>query len=172
MPLDRSTIMRINRGVGVVGLVAGIVVAWVAAAWTIRTRAFIATAAPAQGQVIVNQPVVWQDRDSHGASSSTVTRTSYRAVVRFTDGAGRSIILRDTIAFNPPSFAVGQRVPVLYDPQRPARALIDRGARLYLVPGVAGVFAALMVLGSLQRLFDRRLAADLNPPAVPYLPAA
>jgi hypothetical protein len=69
--------------------------------------------------------------------------TSYQAIVAFADQNGRPVTLPDQIAFSPPSFRVGQKVRVFYDPQNPQRAMIDRGRKNSSSPESASLSAAL-----------------------------
>jgi len=45
--------------------------------------------------------------------------------VRFASELGRTAVFTGRIGSRPPSYAVGQAVPVLYDPGQPERAIID-----------------------------------------------
>ena len=90
-----------------------------------------------------------------GTGSRTLPYTSYQAVVRFTDQQGQTVTYADKFGFSRPSFMVGQKVRIFYDPQNPQRAMIDRGPKNYVIPFVCGVFGGLMILGSVQRLSKR-----------------
>jgi hypothetical protein len=68
------------------------------------------------------------------------------------DQQGQVITHRDFLAFSPPSFNVGQRVKVFYDPQNPQHAMIERGPKNYVIPLVCGAFGGLMIGGGQQRL--------------------
>ena len=87
-----------------------------------------------------------------GTGSRTLPYTSYQAVVRFTDQQGQTVTYADKFGFSRPSFMVGQKVRIFYDPQNPQHAMIDRGPKNYAIPFVCAVFGGLMILGSLQRL--------------------
>lgn len=76
-------------------------------------------------------------RDSDGG-------VTYTAIVRFTDRQGQMHELVDGIASRPPRFARGERVPVLYDPQTPGRAVID---------DLWGRLGALLIVGPMGLLF-------------------
>jgi hypothetical protein len=41
---------------------------------------------------------------------------------------------------------------VFYDPQEPQHAMIDRGEKNYVIPGIVLIFGVFMVAGGLQRL--------------------
>lgn len=147
MNFDPATLNRINQIVGGVTLVIGLALLLGGGYWIERQREFIAKSVVAEGRVIENQREQWSDSKS--------SHTSYRAIVSFTDQRGQVITYRDKIAFNPPSFTVGQSVQIFYDPQDPQRAMIDRGQKNYLIPVIACALGGLFILGSLQRLFRR-----------------
>ena len=145
MSLDAATIDRIRQGMTVVSLLFGLALLLGGGYFLERQRDFIARSVTAEGWVIENERV-------RGRSSS---RSSYRAIVRFTDQHGEPVVYHDRIAFNPPSFSVGQSVTVFYDPQNPQMAVIDRGAKNYLIPGIAFGLGALITVSWLPRLFRR-----------------
>ena len=76
--------------------------------------------------------------------------TTYAAHVAFSDRAGRDHQFTEKMAFNPPRFASGERVPVLYDPASPARAVIDdfwgRVSALVIIGPMGLIFLALGLL--------------------------
>jgi hypothetical protein len=47
-------------------------------------------------------------------------------------------------------------VNIFYDPGEPEHAMIDRGWKNYLPPGIPGVMGFLMILGGVQRLLKAR----------------
>jgi hypothetical protein len=137
----------IRRAVGAIGLIVGLIFLLGGGFWIHRNHLdqFVLKPAVAEGQVVENQQV---DSYRHGVRS----RTSYRAIVQFTDRHGQSVKLPDWISFEPPAYYVGQRVNVFYDPQNSQSAMIDRGAKNYFLLVLFGGFGGLMVLGSVQRL--------------------
>ena len=62
------------------------------------------------------------------------------------------VIFADSFGFSRPSFAPDQTVRVLYDPRYPRQAMIDRGERNYLVPGIVLILGAVLIAGGLQRV--------------------
>ena len=102
---------------------------------------FIFGRATAQGRVVENYP-------GRGVSGDP----TYFAIVYFRTQDGRDVTIDDWIAWNPPSFRVGQSVTLFYDPDDPQHALIDRGWKNYLPLGIPGVMGFLMILGGIQRL--------------------
>lgn len=158
--MDRARISAINRAFGVVGLLAGLAVLLGGAYLMHRSHldeflGLITKSQSAEGVVIENRPI-----EVHPSSTSrTLPYTTYQAIVTFTGPDGQSITLPDPIAFNPPSFRVGQRVRVFYDPKNPQHAMIDRGLKNFIIPGICLVFGGLILLGSVQRL-TRPLPTD------------
>jgi len=66
------------------------------------------------------------------------------------------ITFADTLGFSTPSFRVGQDVTIFYDSEAPLHAMIDRGAKNYVIPGICLIFCEFMILGSCQRLAGSR----------------
>jgi len=149
MGFDAGTMERIQRGVMAVSLLFGLGLLVGGGYFAERKREFIAKSVAVPGQVIENERVQWTD-NRRGSS-----RTSYRAIVSFIDQRGQAFTHRDTIAMNPPPFRVGERVMVFYDPENPQKAMIDRGAKNYLIPGIALGLGALITLSWLPRLFAK-----------------
>ncbi|MBL6749169.1 MAG: DUF3592 domain-containing protein [Nevskia sp.] len=89
-------------------------------------RSFIAHAARAEG--VVTDLV--QDADSKNQAPQ----------VQFVDAGGHPQQFVSSLSSNPPAYARGDKVPVLYDPARPAHARIDAFFSLW---GAALVAAAL-----------------------------
>ena len=76
------------------------------------------------------------------SSSRSGDGVTYYPLVRYSDGAGRRAVFRDSTGTNPPLYRVGDAVTVLYLPGQPDSAVIDRGlwnwlpsAILYLIGG-------------------------------------
>ena len=141
-----ADVAAFNRIIAVVSLGVGLAIVAVCG-WTahrVHLDEFVIHHARAQGRVVENQ-AVQVGRGSPGG-------TFYRAVVRFRPGAGRDVTVDDWMSESPPSFRVGESVTVIYDPEEPDHAMIDRGWENYLAPGITAAFGLLMILGGLQRL--------------------
>ena len=77
---------------------------------------------------------------SHSSSGDGHT---YAAVVEFkVDGS--TYRFTDSVGSNPPMHHRGDSVAVLYDPDRPRHARVDRGAWNRLLPTLVGGFGALL----------------------------
>jgi hypothetical protein len=151
MPLVPTLEIRINRIIGVVGLLVGLVLL-LGGSFVIHQHhldEFLFKRAVAEGQVVENRR-----REIHPRTggNSDLPFTTYHAIVRFTDQRGQLVTYSDEFGFSNPSFHVGQTVTIFYDPQNSQHAMIDRGLKNFIVPGICFIFGGLMVLGSLQRL--------------------
>jgi len=141
----------VNRAMILISLAAGSAFILAGGWWIHRFHMdeFIFNRAIAQGRVVENKSV------QVASSSRFLGGTSYRAIVRFKAQGGREVTLSDWVTFNPPSFRVGQTVSVFYDPDEPGHAMVDRGWKNYLPPGIPGVMGLLMILGGVQRWLKR-----------------
>jgi hypothetical protein len=86
---------------------------------------------------------------------------TYAPVFSFSAADGRSYTIHSRVSSSPPEFSIGQRVPVLYEPDRPTLAKIDSHLQLWTFPDVFGgigfVFVLLSyVVRSFERWRDRR----------------
>jgi hypothetical protein len=147
----------INRAMVAISLAVGSALLLVGGYWVHRLHLdeFIFSRATAQGQVVENR-------------KSLRGRTSYKAMVRFSPHGGVDVTVADWIALNPASFSVGENVTLFYDPEDPQSAMIDRGWKNYLAPGIPGVMGFLMILGGVQRL--RRILVEKGNDAFPGSP--
>jgi len=93
----------------------------------LRTRAFLGTAQKAQGTVI--QMVYSSDSEGGGG---------YSPVYTFRTMNGQVVEVTDRMSSNPPQFKEGQIIDVLYDPDNPNKARINKWFNLYFVPILLG----------------------------------
>src|SRR5215467_581283 len=154
--IDATTLHAVNRVFGVIGLLVGLVFLFVGGFWIHHQHfdAFLGLIAKSEsvaGKVIENRPVQVYP------GSRTLPYTAYHAVVRFTDHEGQTITFTDKLGFSRPSFSVGQEVRIFYDPRDTQHAMIDRGWKNFVIPGICLVFGGLVVLGSIQRLISRTI---------------
>lgn len=132
--------MRIVRWIATAVLIIGGVLLANAAFLVVRQAALVMAGTAATGEVIALQPV-----------SATRGPTLYRPVVRFMTENGPTTIVGQVNA-NPPAYAVGDAVRVLYNRERPSEATIDSFAERWfhaLIFGVLGAAAA--TLGGVVR---------------------
>jgi hypothetical protein len=112
-----------------VGLLAGALGSYTS------TRRFVATAARATGTVA---EVVRRDPPKAGDGPT------YAAIVRFRTARGHEVSFTASPVSNPPAYAVGDSVPVLYDPARPQSASAE---------GFFSLWGVAVILGSLGAVF-------------------
>jgi hypothetical protein len=113
-----------------------------------KTEAFLQTAQRAQGRVMGLR-----------AADSSDGETTYAAVVTYTDDHGRDLTFEDSLSSTPPMYAVGQEVNVLYSPEHPNEAGIDRGIWNYGLTALFGVPGALLLtcgVHQAKKRFGRR----------------
>ena len=167
---DSLPLASVNRAMALISLVAGLALLF-GGGWFIHhfhLDEFVLDHATAQGQVVQNKLIYVVRSSAAGTTQRFMGGWFYRAVVRFPAGSDGDITLEEGFAWVRPLFKAGQKVRILYDPANPRHAMIDRGWKNYVVPGVIAVFAFLMFLGGVQRLsgigtsrgreYDRRRA--------------
>jgi hypothetical protein len=124
-------------------LIAG---ALFAAGWEVTRdlRRFLSVAERATGRVAAHEPFDPETR---------VPRERYRMVVSFETALGTRVRFRSVPHYGRPPYAVGEEVPVLYDPGSPVEARIDRRIEVVaplLVWGVAVAIVGGLGLGVLR----------------------
>ena len=107
--------------------------------------------------------LAWLEMNGSRQASANGVIVDFAAgpVVEFTTGQGATAQFRSGVRST--SFALGQRVPVAYDPADPADAAIDGFIGRWFLPGlfamIAGVFLVIgIVLFLLGRMLRPRLA--------------
>jgi len=112
--------------------------------WYQHTKSFIAEAQRAEGSVV--QLVASRSGDS----------VTYKPVVRFSAQTGEEIEFTSSSGSSPPSYAEGEKVPVLYRPSDPHNARIDGAFSLWggalIVGGLGAIF---FTIGAAMILFTR-----------------
>jgi hypothetical protein len=102
------------------------------------TSALLEKAITAQGTVI-------ELRESRRGSSN---RRTYKSIFEFTDNNGKLHTIVPSVAANPPSHEIGEKVEVLYDPNEPQNARINSFLSLWFVPLCCAVLSLVpFVLG-------------------------
>jgi len=149
MPLDPAFVIRAKRIIGVGSLIAGLAVLLAGGLFVHHNHfdQFLLNPAVAEGVVVENRA-----HEVPATGKRDLSYTSYQAIVRFRDGRGEIVNYPDKFGFSRESFRVGQTVRVFYDPQNSEHAMIDRGPKNYIVPGIVCIFGGLMILGGFQRL--------------------
>ena len=133
----------------VLGLM-GVAFAAVGVAWWQGTRSFVQTAERTEGTVVELLERQSTSRSSNGRRSTSI---SFSPVVEYTDHQGKQHKHYSTTSTNPPMYSVGDKVPMLFDPNRPAVAKIDHWVNLYLAPIVFTVLGAVFLLVTIIMVF-------------------
>src|SRR5262249_19771138 len=139
----RTTESVISRVVGLISFLFGSFVLFGGLSWvhSAHLDLFLFRSGHAMGQVVANIPA---------RASRSSSRTSYRALVSFQDDTGRQIRFTEPIGWNPPSAMVGDQVGVFFDPEHSEHAMIDRGARNWLLPVGLALFGGFFMIGGLR----------------------
>jgi hypothetical protein len=120
-----------------------------------KTEAFLETASCTSGQVVELKEVASTDGDS-----------TWAPVIEFNDDASRQQRFVESIGSNPPGYHRGQVVTVLYNPQNPREARIDRGGANHwaaiLLGSIGGFFLLLGVLSLRRRRFRPELREQIS----------
>ncbi|KLN62063.1 hypothetical protein WH96_00520 [Kiloniella spongiae] len=101
--------------------------------WSYTTLEFVNNARSTQGTVT--------DLIQSRSSSSSSTRNSYvyRPKVTFRTETGEDITFQSSTGSNPPAYARGENLNVLYDPENPQNAKISDTLSLWLGPIILGI---------------------------------
>jgi hypothetical protein len=113
-----------------------------------RQRAWIARSIPADGVVVelVRSSVTGEYVRSRTESGiKTENKYSYRPLIRFKTHTGRTINFIPGAAMRPPPYNVGECVEVLYDPDDPQQAQINRFTYLWFNVLVLVFFGMFMI---------------------------
>lgn len=119
--------------IGIVMVGVGFLMIGIALFSLIHTRNFINNSEKTQGTVILN---LYQ-ADSEGGGG-------YTPIFEFRTLQGKKMEVSSNLGTNPPQFKVGQIVEVLYDPENPEGARINKGLNLYYVPSFLGLFGLIV----------------------------
>jgi hypothetical protein len=132
---------KISRGLAIVSLCIGIGLIMGCGFYMHHTHLdnFLLHSESVEGAVISNKQIRCRG-------------SCYAAIVAFTDSTGHPITFQDPMAFGRPSFSVGQKVRVFYDPQHPQSAMVDRGMKNYIIPLICFAFAGFCIQAGVQRL--------------------
>ena len=86
-------------------------------------------------------------------TTGTVLNADAGPLIGYTTTDGRARRFQSHVASQPPKYAVGDKVPLIYDPAKPSRAKIDSFSDLWLVTGLLGGFGLLCFLATLYALY-------------------
>lgn len=121
-----------------------------------HTRSFLAHAVRAQGTVVALLPRY--SNNSSNNSNSTNNSPTYAPMIRFSAGA-QVVDFTASTSSNPPSYRVGETVPVLYLESAPFQARLDSFFSLWGAGVVLGPLGAIfLVVGGLMIIVPRMQA--------------
>lgn len=115
----------------------------------IRIRLFINTAQEVKGTVV---EMVYRRKSTKRSGGG------YLPVYQFRTVDGKKITAKDSLSRNPPQFQVGQEIDVLYNPENPHHARINKWVNLYFLPALLGgiglLFGGIGVLILFSKTFE------------------
>lgn len=114
--------MSDNMKIGIILPAVGLLLIIIAAVLFVRTIIFLLSSRKAKGTIV------------RMMQYSDATGSRYDPVFQFTTADGRTMEVEDSLGSNPPQFRVGQSINVLYDPNNPGRARINKWMNLYFAP--------------------------------------
>ncbi len=137
----------INGGclLGVVPLLAPAFFIALAAGFGLPQQALYRDGAAATGRVVANR-----EESSDGAS--------YTAVIEYANSSGRAVQFEDINSYNPPRYAIGEAVDVVYQRDTPDNAVI-RNSVWWVVPAMflfAAAVSWLAIFALVARRFRQR----------------
>lgn len=119
-----------------------------------HTRSFLAQASRTQGTVVALLPRF----SNNSSNSSNSTSPTFAPMVRFSHN-GQVIDFTSSASSNPPSYRVGESVPVLYLPTPPFQARIDSFFSLWGTGAILGGLGVIfLAVGGLMIIVPRMRA--------------
>ncbi len=116
-------------------LIVGVIMLVLAYSIYTSTQQFLKVSVKAVGTVVEMKSV----RDSDGD-------LTYKPVITYKDRTGLEHTFTSSTSSNPPSYRVGDKVELLYDPQKPEQPSINTWIDLYIGVLVLGILGGLFVL--------------------------
>lgn len=123
----------IPRAIGAMALAIGVLLAVVSLVLLARSWSWYGRTVETTGTVVEHRSSTSTHRNPSAAGPRTRRATTYAEVVRFADAEGREHTVESAISVSHP-FAVGETVPVRYEPSDPAGARIDSWFRIWGFP--------------------------------------
>ncbi len=123
-------------------LIVGVVLLFIAYNLYASTQQFLKVSVKAVGTVVEMKSVRDSDDD-----------LTYKPVITYKDRTGLEHTFTSSTSSNPPSYSVGDKVELLYDPQKPEQPSINTWIDLYIGVLVLGIIGGLDVLISTLVLY-------------------
>ena len=161
LDLSKPNVVRNNLVASAVFLVIGAGCLGFTAWWYLHERAFLAHSIHTRGKVVDVESV--RDKKYHF--------TVYNPTYSFTDTTGKAQTVFDRAESDHP-FEIGTTIPVVYNPDNPADAQVERPSTFFSllglawVPGAFGVFfsvGALLVAGQCWLTIHASRPRDRDP---------
>ena len=128
-----SSLRWIPRMIGVTAIAIGVTMAAVSTVVVVRSWLWYGRTVVTTGTVVENRPSTSTHRDPNSVGPRTHRATTYSEVVCFADAEGREHTVESAISVSHP-FAVGETVPIRYEPSDPAGARIHSWFRIWGFP--------------------------------------
>ncbi|KAF3888029.1 MULTISPECIES: DUF3592 domain-containing protein [Nostocales] len=112
----------------------GILVTTVGITTGLNNYSFVKKAISTQGTVINN------------LHDSTKSSNSYYPLVKFTARTGETVVFESKVGSSSPKYTKGDRVEILYQPQKPNAAMINTWIHLWFFPIIFSTTGSLSVL--------------------------
>jgi len=91
---------------------------------------------------------------AHGVrTTGIVLNADGGPLIEYTTNEGRTRQFQSHVASNPPKYAVGDKVPMIYDPAKPSRAKIDSFSDQWLATGLFGGFSLICLFAAIYALY-------------------
>ena len=123
----------IPRVIGATALAIGVLLAVVSLVLLARSWSWHQGTIATTGTVVEHRSSTSMHRNPNSAGPRSRRATTFAEVVRFADAEGREHTVESAISVSHP-FAVGETVPVRYEPSDPAGARIDSWFRIWGFP--------------------------------------
>ncbi len=123
----------------------GILFATVGITTGLNNHSFVKKAISTQGIVINN------------LHDSTKSSNSYYPLVKFTTRTGETVVFESKVGSSSPEYTKGERVEILYHPQKPNAAMINTWIHLWFFPMILSGTGSLAVFIGASLLATREL---------------
>src|SRR6185369_15947345 len=117
---------------------------------TITALGFVATSAVLFWALVRrHRRLYWAKSEGEVVEMDADSSGGYSPVVVYEPSPGEKVRFSGNVVTNPPRYKVGDKVVVVFDPDDPGGALIDRALEHYFVPAVLGFLSLSMFAAGL-----------------------